>query len=51
MKLKFSRFLLAQMTVSQDITRGKFGFVPAIGTEKQWTDAELYSKYSLNKKR
>ena len=50
MKLKFSRFLLAQMTVSQDITRGKFGFVPAIGTEKQWTDAELYSKYSLNEK-
>ena len=50
MKLKFPRFLLAQMTVSQDITRGKFGFVPAIGTERQWTDSELYAKYNLNEK-
>ena len=44
---KFSRFLLLQALSSIHITKDKFCFVPHIGTEKIWTDEELYAKYGL----
>ena len=44
---QFVRFLVAQIAVSQHITRGCFAFVPSQDFSKLWTDAELYAKYGL----
>lgn len=44
---KFVRFLIAQIAVSQHITRACFAFVPVQDFSKPWTDAELYAKYGL----
>ncbi|CAP16345.1 Type III restriction system endonuclease [Prochlorococcus marinus subsp. pastoris str. CCMP1986] len=48
LKLKFTRFLIAQMTVSQHITKGRFAFVPKLNWNKKYSDNELYSKYELD---
>ena len=48
LKLKFTRFLIAQMTVSQHITKGRFAFVPQLDWNKKYSDNELYSKYELD---
>lgn len=45
---KFVRFLVAQIAVSQHITKGCFAFVPFQDFTKPWTDAELYKKYNLS---
>ena len=45
---KFVRFLIAQIAVSQHITRGCFAFVPVQNFNKSWTDEELYNKYNLS---
>lgn len=45
---KFVRFLIAQIAVSQHITRSCFAFVPIQDFSKPWTDEELYDKYSLS---
>lgn len=44
---KFVRFLVAQIAVSQHITKGCFAFVPIQDFSKPWTDEELYAKYGL----
>ena len=44
---KFVRFLVAQIAVSQHITRACFAFVPVQDFSKSWTDEELYAKYGL----
>lgn len=44
---KFVRFLVAQIAVSQHITKGCFAFVPNQDFSKSWTDEELYKKYNL----
>lgn len=44
---KFVRFLVAQIAVSQHITKGCFAFVPVQDFSKSWTDTELYEKYHL----
>ena len=46
---KFVRFLIAQIAVSQHITRACFAFVPVQDFSKPWTDEELYAKYGLTK--
>lgn len=46
---KFVRFLVAQIAVSQHITKGCFAFVPFQDFTKSWTDEELYKKYKLSK--
>ena len=48
LKLKFTRFLIAQMTVSQHITKGRFAFVPKLNWDKIYSDEELYLKYELS---
>ena len=44
---KFARFLVAQIAMTQQITKTTFSFVPAQDWRKPWTDAELYAKYGL----
>ena len=46
---KFVRFLVAQIAVSQHITKRCFAFVPSQDFTKPWTDEELYQKYKLSK--
>ena len=48
LKTRFVRFLIAQVAVSQHITRSCFAFVPIQDFSKPWTDAELYAKYGLD---
>lgn len=45
---KFVRFLVAQIAVSQHITKGCFAFVPHQDFTKEWTDQMLYAKYHLS---
>ena len=45
---KFARFLVAQIAMTQQITKMTFSFVPAQDWSKPWTDAELYAKYDLS---
>lgn len=47
LKTKFVRFLVAQIALSQHITKNSFLFVPTQDFSKTWTDAELYAKYGL----
>ena len=48
LKTKFVRFLLAQICISQHISRDTFSFVPLQDFSKPWTDEELYKKYDLS---
>ena len=47
LKTKLVRFLVAQLSFSQDITKDRFSFVPLQDFSKSWTDEELYAKYGL----
>lgn len=47
LKTMFVRFLLAQVCISQHISRETFKFVPVFDNSKPWTDEELYAKYDL----
>jgi len=47
LKTKFVRFLISQMSFSQDITKERFSFVPVQKFNKHWTDEKLYKKYNL----
>ncbi len=47
LKTKLVRFLIAQLAISQHITRKSFAFVPAPDTSKLWVDEDLYEKYNL----
>ena len=44
---KFSRFLVAQIAMTQQITKFTFGFVPIQDWKSKWTDERLYAKYGL----
>ena len=46
-KTKFVRFLVAQVTTTQHISKANFTLVPIQDFSKAWTDAELYEKYGL----
>ena len=48
LKLKFPRFLIAQLSLSQHITKGRFAFVPELSWDKKYQDTMLYKKYSLS---
>jgi hypothetical protein len=47
LKTKFFRFLVSTTLLTQNITKGKFVFVPIQDFSKPWTDEELYAKYSI----
>ena len=46
-RTKFVRFLVAQIAVTQHITKGCFAFVPVQDFTEEWTDTKLYAKYKL----
>ncbi len=48
LKTKFLRFLVSLLSFSQDITKGRFSFVPILDMTERWTDDKLYKKYDLN---
>lgn len=48
-KTRFVRFLISQLSFSQDITRERFIFVPQQDYSLVWTDEKLYKKYGLSK--
>ena len=48
LKSKFVRFLVAQRTSTQHISKASFSLVPMQDFSKPWTDAELYEKYGLS---
>ncbi len=45
---KFVRFLISQLSFSQDITKERFLFVPILDMSETWTDERLYKKYDLS---
>lgn len=47
LRTKFVRFLVAQLSFSQDITKDRFRFVPTQDFSEPWTDEKLYKKYDL----
>ena len=47
LKTRFVRFLVAQVTTTQHISKANFALVPIQDFSKEWTDAELYKKYGL----
>ena len=47
LKSKFVRFLISQLSFSQDITKDRFSFVPIQDFTESWTDEKLYKKYGL----
>lgn len=47
LKTKFLRFLVAQLSFSQDITKERFSFVPQLDMKKTWNDSKLYKRYGL----
>ncbi len=49
LKTKFVRFLVAQLSFSQDIFKDKFLFVPALNMSTKWSDQSLYERYNLSK--
>lgn len=48
LQTKFVRFLVSQLSFSQDITKDRFAFVPTQNFSETWTDEKLYKKYDLN---
>jgi site-specific DNA-methyltransferase (adenine-specific) len=49
LRLKFVRFLVSLRKGTQDNKASLFEFVPDIPLDREWTDAELYKRYSLSK--
>ena len=47
LRTRFVRFLVAQLSFSQDIFKEKFSFVPNLDMSREWTDSELYERYGL----
>jgi site-specific DNA-methyltransferase (adenine-specific) len=47
LKTKFVRFLVSQLSFSQDITKDRFSFVPIQDFTETWDDEKLYLKYGL----
>ena len=49
LRTKFCRFLLSLRVATQHITRRCFAFVPAMPTDRIWTDEDLYDHFDLDK--
>lgn len=47
MKTKFFRFLIAQISLSQHITKDRYVYVPIQDMTEEWTDEKLFEKYGL----
>ena len=49
LRTKFCRFLVSAILLTQNITKGKFIFVPNLPMNEKWDDAKLFKKYELTK--
>jgi site-specific DNA-methyltransferase (adenine-specific) len=49
LRTKLVRFLISQLSFSQDITKERFYFVPVLDMKTRWTDTVLYKRYGLAK--
>lgn len=49
LRTNFVRFLVSTILLTQNITKGKFIFVPNLQMTEPWTDEKLYKKYGLSK--
>jgi len=49
LRTRFLRFLVGLRKNTQDITKDRFSFVPALPMSKAWTDEKLYEHFSLTK--
>lgn len=49
LKTRFVRFLVAQLSFSQDVFKDKFLFVPRLSMTTRWTDELLYHRYGITK--
>lgn len=50
LRTRFVRFLISLRKVTQDAARDVYAFVPDVPLDQEWTDADLYVRYGLNKK-
>ena len=48
LRTRFVRFLVSSVLSGQNITRSSFSFVPRQDFSRQWSDADLYTKYGLD---
>lgn len=48
MRTRFFRFLVSLRKITQDNKADVFAFVPDVPLDRDWSDAELYSRYGLN---
>lgn len=48
LRTKFCRFLVSTILLTQNITKGKFIFVPNLPMSESWNDENLYKKFGLN---
>jgi hypothetical protein len=48
LRTRFVRFLVSQLSFSQDIFKEKFAFVPALSMRRKWTDETLYNRYEIS---
>jgi site-specific DNA-methyltransferase (adenine-specific) len=49
MHTKFFRFLVSQLTVTHDITKDNYSFVPILDMTVRWTDETLCKRYGITK--
>ena len=49
LRTRFVRFLIRQRKISQHNRPDTFAFVPDLPMDKQWTDEDLYDKFSISK--
>lgn len=47
LRTRFVRFLIGQRKISQHLTSERFGFVPDLPMDREWTEADLYERYGL----
>ncbi len=48
LKTKFCRFLVSTILLTQNITKGKFIFVPNLTMKESWSDDKLFAKFDLS---
>ena len=48
LRTKFARFLILQACSSIMVIKASYIFLPIQDFSRQWSDAELYSKYGLD---
>ena len=49
LRTRFVRFLVSQLSFSQDITKERFVFVPILDMDTDWTDEVLFKRYGFTK--